>query len=114
MTDLSPSEVLRFMEQQLDINKENIVAHTEIKEMLVELKTVVVGIHEQTKKTNGWINKHAEEDNCFKAEYSEMLKDVKEGRRENKSKARGVAWDIIKLFTVSILTAIGSVFYIKK
>lgn len=114
MTDLSPSEILRFMEQQLEINKENIVAHAEIKEMLVELKTVVVGIHEQTKKTNGWINKHAEEDLLFKTEYSEMFKDIKEGRKDNKVKGRGLVWEIIKLFAVSVLTILGSLFYIKK
>lgn len=112
---IEPSpETLRFMEQQLEINKENTEAHAEIKEMLVELKTVVVGIHEQTKKTNGWINKHAQEDEAFKIEYSDMFKDLKEGRKENKSKLRGLFWDLVKMGVVSALTVLGAVFFGKK
>lgn len=53
----SPSEVVRFMENQNEINQSLREEISSIKSILIEVKTVGILTHEQTKKTNGRVNR---------------------------------------------------------
>jgi hypothetical protein len=107
-------ETIRFIEQQIEINKENNEAHTEIKEMLVEMKTTMQGIHAQTIKTNGWINKHAEEDKEFKIDYMPTLKAVVEERKDTKFSVRRIFWESVRVFAVGVVTYLLVIIGLKK
>jgi len=88
-------ETLRFMSEQIEINKKNIEDHAEIKETLVRILTMSGAIHEQTLKTNGRVNKLDT--------YLPMLEDIKDERKTLKNQLFNWGWKIL------LLVVLGSI-----
>ena len=94
-------ETLRFMEKQNEINEKVMDSLTGIKTDLAVIKNTVDGIHEQTKRTNGRVNKL---DDCV-GTYQEMWEEQMENRNDFKQKKRDLLWKILIGGAVFVFTA---------
>jgi len=97
----SPSqETLRFMQEQIEINKQNSAEHTDIKLILVRMEGKIDTIHEQTLKTNGRVNKIED----WKNENCEFIKESKENSKNTRKRLIDYGW---KLALLIVLSAFG-------
>ena len=118
--DMPAPETLRFMGAQVLINKEN---RENVKEMSdkvdavndkvttlsIETATQTIllkSIDAQTKKTNGWINKHAEEDACFKESFLPILKELKENKAYTNQKLKDWKWRWLEQGLVALIVVV--------
>lgn len=101
----SPSqETLRFMERQLQTNKELSQGIQEVKEIALEMRATIHNIHEQTLKTNGRVDKHDD----FLNKYGDSIKESYENAKNDKRVIRNLFWKIVAIASVVTLFGINA------
>jgi hypothetical protein len=104
MADSPSPETLRFMERQLTINKELGESISEVKELVIQIKTTTENIHEQTRLTNGRVNRHDD----FINKYGDSIKETYETNKQERQRIKNLIWKIVAVASVVTLFGINA------